>query len=83
MVLAAAAAAFALDTAMWLWRPLTGQRYGSYPVRKVYAVKQKNGSTSFLFDDPAPQTCVNALFPHPGAAPCWYVSGHPEKHIDM
>jgi hypothetical protein len=83
ILLAAAVVAFGLDSALWHWYPLSGRQYSSFPVRKVYAVKQKNGSTSFLFDDPAPQTCVNSMFPHSGASPCWYVSRHPEKRIEM
>ncbi len=82
-LLAAAVLAYALDAAVWYWHPLTGRQFSSYPVRKVYAVKQKNGSTSYLFDDPAPETCANSFFPRSGASPCWYVSRHPEKRVEM
>lgn len=82
-LVSAALTTYALDTAFWSWYPFTGRQFSSFPVRKVYAVKQKNGSTSFLFDDPAPESCVNALFPHSSASPCWYVSRHPEKRVEM
>jgi hypothetical protein len=56
---------------------------GSFQVRKMYAVKKKNGSTEFFFDDPAPETCVNALLPHQGYRPCWWVSRHTQPRVDV
>ena len=43
----------------------------------------KNGKTLFTFDPPAPQTCVNAMFPHEGWQPCWYLSRHPDQRTDI
>ena len=60
------------------WNP-----YGSVTVDHYYAVQQKNGKTSFIFDPPQPQTCVHALFPHAGSLPCWYLSRHPEQRTDI
>jgi hypothetical protein len=57
--------------------------YGSVVVRRTYAVAQKNGKTQFIFDPPAPETCVNALFPHSGMPPCWYLGRHPEQRTDI
>lgn len=57
--------------------------YGSVMVTHYYAVLQKNGKTAFLFDPPAPQACVSALFPHAGLDPCWYLSRHPEQRTDI
>jgi len=57
--------------------------YGSVVVSRYYAVAQKNGKTQFIFDPPAPETCVNALFPHSGMQPCWYLSRHPEKRTNI
>jgi len=44
---------------------------------------QKNGKTQFIFDPPAPETCVHALFPHAGMQPCWYLSRHPEQRTNI
>jgi hypothetical protein len=36
--------------------------------------------------EPGPQetdTCVHSLFPQNGYYPCWYVSRHPDKLIDI
>lgn len=79
-----AAISFALDYAILEIRVLTKRNpYGSVTVNHYYAVLQKNGKTEFIFDPPAPQTCVNALFPHGGALPCWYLSRHPDQRTDI
>lgn len=57
--------------------------YGSVVVNHYYAVLQKNGKTQFIFDPPAPQPCVNALFPHAGAQPCWYLTRHPDQRTNI
>jgi hypothetical protein len=57
--------------------------YGSVVVRRTYAVLQKNGKTQFIFDPPAPENCVNALFPHSGMQPCWYLRRHPEQRTNI
>jgi hypothetical protein len=81
---AVAAVAWILDFAVFelragaKWNP-----YGSITVTHYYAVEQKSGKTRFIFDPPAAQTCVNALFPHSGSKPCWYLSRHPEQRTDI
>lgn len=57
--------------------------YGSVVVRHYYAVVQKNGKTQFLFDPPGSETCVNALLPHSGMQPCWYLRRHPDQRTDI
>jgi hypothetical protein len=75
-----AALAFGLDYAVFRIRVAAGwNAYGSVTVDHYYAVAQKNGKTSFIFDPPGPRTCVNASFPHAGYLPCWYLSSHPEQ----
>jgi hypothetical protein len=83
-LLAAAALAFGLDYAVFRFRVATNRNaYGSVMVRHYYAVLQKNGKTTFMFDPPQPWTCVNALFPHAGSLPCWYLKRHPEQRTDI
>jgi len=60
-----------------------GNAIGTVTVEHYYAVAQKNGKTQFIFDPPAPQTCANALFPHSGMLPCWYLRRHPEQRTDI
>jgi hypothetical protein len=81
---ATAALAFGLDYAVFRFRAATNHNaYGSVTVRHYYAVLQKNGKTTFMFDPLQPWTCVNSLFPHAGDLPCWYLKRHPEQRTDI
>jgi len=78
------ALAYGLDYSVFRIRAATNRNpYGSVTVNHYYAVLQKNGKTQFIFDPPQAQTCVNALFPHAGWLPCWYLSRHPEQRTDI
>ncbi len=57
--------------------------FGSITVTVVYVIHEKNGKTVYQYDPPQDQSCVHALFPHFGYSPCWYLSRHTEKHIDI
>jgi hypothetical protein len=83
-VAGALALAYGLDYAVFRIRAATNRNaYGSVIVNHYYAVLQKNGKTQFIFDPPQAQTCVNALFPHAGWLPCWYLSQHREHRTDI
>ena len=83
-LVALAAFAFGSDYSVFKIRALTGHNaYGSVMVNHYYAIAQKNGKTGLIFDPPAPKTCVNALFPHEAAPPCWYLSRHPDQRTDI
>ena len=75
---------FGVDYGLFRLRVVAGRNpYGSVVVSHYYAVLQKNGKTQFIFDPPAPQACVNALYPHAGMQPCWYSRKHPEQRTDI
>jgi membrane associated rhomboid family serine protease len=75
---------FLTDFALFRLRLWTNRDpYGSVTVRHYYAVLQKNGKTQFIFDPPQPWRCVNAMFPHSGSLPCWYLQEHPEQRTDI
>jgi hypothetical protein len=79
-----AALALGLDYAVFHLRVAANWNpFGVVTVDHYYAVQQKSGKTQFIFDPPAPQTCVHALFPHSGRLPCWYLSRHPEQRTDI
>jgi hypothetical protein len=59
------------------------QPYGQFTVYSYDAVAQKSGKTQFIFNPPEVQTCVNALFPHQGYAPCWYLRRHTEPRTNI
>jgi hypothetical protein len=83
-LIAIAAVAFLLDYAIFRLRVATNRSaYGSVRVTQYYAIKQKSGKTEFIFEPPQSQTCVNALFPHSGLLPCWYLNRNPEQRTDI
>jgi hypothetical protein len=57
--------------------------FGSVMVRSYYAIQEKNNRTEFIFGDASNQTCVHSIFPHLSYAPCWYLTRHAEKRIEM
>lgn len=83
-VLATVLLVFGVDFTVFRLRLATNRNpYGSVVVTRYYAVAQKNGKTQFIFDPPAPEACVRALFPHSGVLPCWYLNRHPEQRTDI
>jgi hypothetical protein len=84
LLLGIAILVFAVDLGLFRLRMLAHRDpYGSVVVSHYYAVSQKSGKTQFIFDPPAPETCVNALFPHANMQPCWYLKRHPEQRTDI
>jgi hypothetical protein len=64
---------------------LPGHRptFGTVRVRRQIDVPQKNKKTEFYFEPPEDQACVNALFPHFGVQPCWYLNRHKNIKVNM
>jgi hypothetical protein len=49
----------------------------------LYIIHVKGGKIQY---EPGPQetdTCVHSLFPQLGCSPCWYLTGHADKLIDI
>jgi hypothetical protein len=81
---AVSALVYGLDYAIFRIRAATNRNvYGAVTVSHYYAVLLKNGKTQFIFDPPQAETCVNAVFPHAGSLPCWYLRRHPEQRTDI
>jgi hypothetical protein len=84
LILGSAALIYAGDFAVFRIRVATNRNpYGSVVVNHYYAIAQKSGKTELIFDPPQPQLCVNALLPHAGAQPCWYLRKHPDQRTDI
>jgi hypothetical protein len=83
VVVALALIAYVVDYGVFRYRLAKNAAYGQVTVTTYDAVLQKNGKTEFLFDPPQAETCVNALFPHAGFSPCWYLQRHPEQRINI
>ena len=45
-------------------------------VSVYYATRLKNKTIEIFYHQPVTETCVRALFPHLGHAPCWYLRRH-------
>jgi len=83
-VLLVAAMAYAGDWMCLRYRNWKrGDAFGSVTVTPVYVIHEKNGKTEYQFAQPQDQPCVRSLFPHFGYSPCWYVSRHTEKRIEI
>lgn len=75
----ALAAAYVGDYEVAKTRPL-----GSVQVQPYYAIHQKNGKTEFDYSvPPETQTCVASMLPHFGSNPCWYVTKHKTREIEI
>jgi hypothetical protein len=72
-------AAYLGDYAAARSRPL-----GSVQVQPYYAIHEKNGKTEFDYSaPPETQTCVASMFPHFGSSPCWYLTKHKTRKIEI
>ena len=84
IVLLALAGLYAADYLSARYRiPGNRQTLGSVLVKPLYAVRQKSGRIEYSVGDTETETCVRSLFPHLGYTPCWYLSRHPTKRIEI
>jgi hypothetical protein len=57
---------------------------GSVQIQPFYAIHQKSGKTEFDYSvPPEMQSCVASLLPHFGNNPCWYVTKHRTRKIEI
>ncbi len=83
-VLLALIAVFAVDyLSIRFQLPNHRQQFGTVRIKPYYAVRLKDGKTEFMFADPQDETCSYSLFPQLGYRPCWYVTKHKTKRIDI
>lgn len=84
LTVAFAAVVYVCDLAVFHLRVFSGSApYGSVTVRVYYAVQEKNNRTEYMYKDTEQQNCVQALFPHSGLNPCWYLKRHAEVTIGI
>jgi hypothetical protein len=75
----ALAGAYLGDYAMARSQPLI-----SVQIQPFYAIHQKSGKTEFDYSvPPETQTCVASVLPHFGSNPCWYVTKHKTRKIEI
>jgi hypothetical protein len=63
--------------------PKNRDPFGAVTVTPMYVIHEKNGKTEYQFAPSETQVCVRSMFPHLGYSPCWYVSRHTEKRIEI
>jgi hypothetical protein len=82
-VLLAAALVYVCDSVSLRYRiPNNRAQFGSVVVRRMWVIPMKDGKAQYAFDPPAPQECVNSLFPHYGDPPCWYLRRHTRQQVN-
>jgi len=59
------------------------EQFGKVTVRSYYAIEKKANKIEFDYAGTEDDTCVHSIFPHFGYSPCWYLSRHTEKRIDL
>ncbi len=52
-------------------------------IDRMLAVHEKFNKIGYESTDPITERCVYALFPHFGYNPCWYVTRHTMRFIDI
>jgi len=57
--------------------------YGTVTVQEYYVIQEKNNRIEYVYKDTQQDTCMNALFPHSGYAPCWYARKHTERAVHI
>lgn len=61
--------------------------YGTVTVQILYAISEKGSpgtnKTEYASGDVQDWTCVQALFPHFGYSPCWYLRRRPTKTVSI
>jgi len=62
--------------------PNNRAQFGSVVVQVTWVIPMKDFKTQYAFDPPAPQDCVNSLFPHFGDLPCWYLNRHKQQQVN-
>jgi hypothetical protein len=82
IAIAVALLAYGTDYAILRYRVARNRSpYGKVTILVYYAIQEKGNRTEYASPSEHEQTCVNALFPQMGLAPCWYDRRHKEQII--
>jgi len=76
IALIAAAAVYGLDDLSARLGVPARPRFSTFTITRLYRVNEKFNKFSFVPMPSVEQQCVNALFPHSGSMPCWYLESH-------
>jgi hypothetical protein len=59
------------------------EQFGTVTVHSYYAIEKKANKIEFDYAGTENDPCVHSIFPHFGCSPCWYLSRHTEKRINI
>jgi hypothetical protein len=74
---------YAVDLLSLRLRIPAREPFGTVLIQRYYAVGLKNKKVEYMQAEPVLQTCTHSLLPEMGYLPCWYVSRHKVKQIDI
>jgi hypothetical protein len=81
MCLAAVSLAALIYVADGLWAHFRGRPVEQIKVGRLYAAINHFNQVEYSVGTPIMQTCVDALMPHFGYSPCWYLRRHNIQQI--
>jgi hypothetical protein len=58
-------------------------RFSTFTIYRFYRVNEKFNVFSFEPMPTVQEQCINALFPHSGSPPCWYLSRHTMQSVSV
>jgi len=79
-VLCIAALAYLADD---LWARFRGRPTEQMKVDRYYAMINRWNETEYSTGTPIVQTCVDAMLPHFGYVPCWYLRQHTLQQVKI
>lgn len=83
VVIGVPAICYGLDALSVLAGVPSRPRYSTFTINRFYRVNEKFNKFSLNPLPPVDERCVNALFPHFGSNPCWYVSRHTMQSVEI
>jgi hypothetical protein len=57
--------------------------FDTVQVQVVDEIPQKGNKAEYLLEGMQSETCVRSVFPHSGAAPCWYLKRHAVRQVNF
>jgi hypothetical protein len=70
-----------IDVADDLWARFRGKPVEQIKVGRLYAAVNHFNEVEYSVGTPVMETCVDALLPHFGYTPCWYLQRHTIQQI--
>jgi len=75
-----------LAAVVWIgdevWARMRGKPTEQVPVGHLYVDENRYNETEYSVGPPGIETCVDALLPHFGDKPCWYLKKHNIEQIN-